>query len=121
MSGEIKGTTGNVYFQTSAAGVSDNGIGFTLNHTNTAASAIGRSFLMTSTIVAAANNDVLVGMDLANSFTSGAFTGLKQVSLRANRDIYINNSAYGFVITDRGLGTARRMVLTNNVISWEAY
>lgn len=43
----------------------------------------GRGLYIDSTIVAAANNDVLVGLDINPTFTNGAFTGVGNFSLRA--------------------------------------
>lgn len=48
----------------------------------TAASAIARGVYYTPTLVAAANNDVLVGLDIAPTFTNGAFTGVSNTLLR---------------------------------------
>lgn len=48
----------------------------------TAASAIARGVYMNQTLVAAANNDVLVGLDINPTFTVGAFTGTTLVPLR---------------------------------------
>ena len=48
----------------------------------TAASAIARGVYFNNTLVAAANNDVLVGLDIAPTFTNGAFTGVTNTVLR---------------------------------------
>ena len=48
----------------------------------TAAGAIARGTQINSTLVAAANNDVLVGLDIAPTFTNGAFTGVGNLGLR---------------------------------------
>jgi hypothetical protein len=42
----------------------------------------GRGLYIDSTIVAAANNDVLVGLDIAPTYTLGAFTGVSNLALR---------------------------------------
>jgi hypothetical protein len=42
----------------------------------TAASAIARGGLINTTLTAAANNDVLIGLDINPTFTNGAFTGV---------------------------------------------
>lgn len=59
----------------------------------TAASAIARGVYMNNTLVAAANNDVLVGLDIQPTFTTGAFTGLTQLAVRVKGQIVINNSS----------------------------
>jgi len=48
----------------------------------TAASLIARGVYFNNTLVAAANNDVLVGLDINPTFTNGAFTGLANAALR---------------------------------------
>lgn len=48
----------------------------------TAASAIARGVYMNQTLVAAANGDVLVGLDINPTFTVGSFTGTTLVPLR---------------------------------------
>jgi hypothetical protein len=49
----------------------------------TASGAIARGSLISPTLVAAANNDVLVGLDIAPTFTNGAFTGVTNYNLRS--------------------------------------
>jgi hypothetical protein len=65
----------------------------TITGSTTAASAIARGVNITSTLVAAANNDVLVGLDISPTFTNGAFTGVTNIPLR------ISNSDSGRGIT----------------------
>lgn len=48
----------------------------------TASGAIARGNYMQPTLVAAANNDVTVGLDIAPTFTNGAFTGVTNASIR---------------------------------------
>jgi len=48
----------------------------------TATSAIARGVYMNQTLVAAANSDILVGLDIAPTFTNGSFTGVKNYSIR---------------------------------------
>ena len=55
---------------------------FTVSGTETASSAIARGGLINTTLVASANNDVLVGLDIQNTFTNGAFTGVSNFPLR---------------------------------------
>jgi hypothetical protein len=56
----------------------------TFNPSVTAASAIARGTYLTPTLIAAANNDVLVGLDINPTFTNGAFTGVSNVGIRTN-------------------------------------
>jgi hypothetical protein len=53
-----------------------------VNNSVTAASAIARGTNLTPTLTAAANNDVLVGLDISPTFTNGAFTGVRNIGLR---------------------------------------
>ena len=48
----------------------------------TAASLLAQGVYFNNTLVAAANNDVLVGLDINPTFTNGAFTGVQNVALR---------------------------------------
>ena len=47
----------------------------------TAASALAQGVYFNNTLVAAANNDVLIGLDIAPTFTNGAFTGVSNLLL----------------------------------------
>lgn len=58
----------------------------------TAASAIARGVNFTNTLVAAANNDVLVGLDVNPTFTNGAFTNLNNIGLRVFGSTITNNT-----------------------------
>jgi len=57
----------------------------TISGSTTAATAIARGANITSTLVAAANNDVLVGLDINPTFTLGAFTGVSSFGLRVQK------------------------------------
>jgi len=60
----------------------------------TASSAIARGVYFNNTLVAAANNDVLVGLDIAPTFTNGSFTGVNDIGLRVLGDNVGGSSAY---------------------------
>lgn len=98
--GNISSGTGrwNLYMTGTAQNylAGDTGIGtttlgtstaLTIGGTETAASAIARGQLVNTTLVASANNDVLVGLDITPTFTNGAFTGVSNVALRVNGNI----------------------------------
>jgi hypothetical protein len=53
----------------------------------TAAGAIARSTYINPILVAAANSDVLVGLDINPTFTNGAFTGVQNLALRVNGNV----------------------------------
>jgi hypothetical protein len=52
-----------------------------------AASLLARGTFLNQTLVATANNDVLVGLDIQPTFTTGAFTGTTSAALRVNGNI----------------------------------
>lgn len=58
----------------------------------TAASAIARGTYLNQTLVAAANNDVLVGLDIAPTFTNGAFTGVSNYGIRVQKTALFNDT-----------------------------
>jgi hypothetical protein len=64
----------------------------TITGSTTASSAIARGANLTSTLVAAANNDVLVGLDVNPTFTNGAFTGVQNIGVRVNSSVNIINT-----------------------------
>jgi hypothetical protein len=53
----------------------------------TASGAIARGNYLQPTLVAAANGDTLVGLDISATFTTGAFTGTTSAALRVNGNI----------------------------------
>jgi len=53
-----------------------------LSGSATATSSLARGTFLDQTLVATANNDVLVGLDIASTFTLGAFTGVSRFPLR---------------------------------------
>jgi hypothetical protein len=71
---------GNVLIGTTT----DSNAKFVVAGSITAASLIARGVFFNNTLVAAANNDVLVGLDINPTFTNGAFTGVQNMSLRVN-------------------------------------
>jgi hypothetical protein len=81
--------TGNLLIQNGGT-FTDAGFRLDVNGTfrqtgsTTASSAIARGSFITPTLVAAANNDVLVGLDINPTFTNGAFTGVANIAARIN-------------------------------------
>jgi hypothetical protein len=83
--------------------------GVTANGSVTASGAIARGNYFNNTLVAAANNDVLVGLDINPTFTNGAFTGVGNTALR------VTSSAFEVAQFRRtGLGSARITVTNEN-------
>jgi len=76
--------------------VTSGGFPLTFTGSNTAASLIARGLNLTHTLVASANNDVLVGLDVNPTFTNGAFTGVTNTALRVGGDIQITNGIFNF-------------------------
>jgi hypothetical protein len=83
------GTSGQVtYWNGTSSITGDNTFTYTptsqhlINNSVTASGAIARGINLTSTLTAAANSDVLVGLDINNTFTNGAYTGLSNYSIR---------------------------------------
>jgi len=72
------------------------------NYTVTASSALARSKAITSTLVAAANNDVLAALDIAPTFTNGLFTGVSNFALRTQT----GNVVFGTTSGSVGIGTS---------------
>jgi hypothetical protein len=61
----------------------------------TATSALAQGLFVNNTLVAAANSDVLVGLDINPTFTNGAFTGVKNLNLRVGNSYGQYTSALG--------------------------
>lgn len=82
-----------------------------------AASAVARGTYLNQTLVATANNDVLVGLDIQPTFTNGAFTGVTNYLLRAGAGIGLRND--GVVFWGNSLSGNNRGILnwdTNRAI-----
>lgn len=96
----------------------------------TASSALAAGVFFNNTLVAAANNDVLVGLDINPTFTNGAFTGVSNASLRVQAgNVWLNSTSGNTLIgttTDAGYkldvnGTARvqgRLIMTGDYIQY---
>jgi hypothetical protein len=65
---------------------------FQLSTTVNATSALARASFINPTLVATANNDTLVGLDIAPNFNAGAFTGVRNIALRSSGDIQVANN-----------------------------
>jgi hypothetical protein len=63
------------------------------NGSITAGSNIARGIFTDTTLVASANNDVLVGLDVTPTFTNGAFTGVINYGIRTSGDIAFASAA----------------------------
>jgi hypothetical protein len=82
-------TSGDVAIGTSTLATATK---LTLGGSETAISAIARGQLINTTLVAAANNDVLVGLDINPTFTNGAFTGVSNLAVRLANGSSIGNA-----------------------------
>lgn len=70
---------------------------FTVAGSITAASALAQGVYFNNTLVAAANNDVLVGLDINPTFTNGAFTGVDNWDLRTRGKVLVSSTSTGNV------------------------
>ena len=136
------GTSGQVgYWNATRSLTGSSGFTFTpttsllLNNSVTAASAIARGQNITSTLTAAANSDVLVGLDVNPTFTNGAFTGVQNHAARIQGNTVIGATTYSTMLygeipklfVNGGtklnanvlIGTSNIQFSGNNV-SWEA-
>ena len=75
----VDGDNGRVGIGTSTLGTSTE---LTISSSQTASSSIARGQLLNTTLVASANNDVLVGLDINPTFTNGSFTGVTNWGIR---------------------------------------
>jgi hypothetical protein len=86
-----------------------------VNNSVTAASAIARGVNITSTLTAAANSDVLVGLNIAPTFTNGAFTGVSNIALRVTGNATVTGTITGTLSgnasTATALATARTLTI----------
>jgi len=80
----------------------------TFNSSVTAAAALAKGQMVTGTLTAAANEDVLVGLDIAPTFTNGAFTGLRNYAARVTGNLKIDA---GVADAD---GTSGHLILENS-------
>jgi hypothetical protein len=74
-----------------------------------AASLLARGTFLNQTLVATANNDVLAALDIAPTFTTGAFTGVTNLGIRSSGYIAVNPAGGfygGFVVNSNRLNTS---------------
>jgi hypothetical protein len=81
------GTTTDAGFRLDVNGTARIQNQFTTTGSISAASAIARGTFLNQTLVATANNDVLVGLDIQPTFTTGAFTGVAAYGLYCRSNI----------------------------------
>jgi hypothetical protein len=87
-------TNNNYRLQVNATGSTNSGSLF-LGGTTIATSSIARTMLISSSLSASANSDVLVGLDINPSFNTGSFTGVQPVALRLPSIGRITNATTG--------------------------
>lgn len=73
--------------------LTSNGYNLTFTGTNTASAGVGRGISINHTLAAAANNDVLVGLDISSSFNNGAFTNVQNLAARLQGITVINSTS----------------------------
>jgi hypothetical protein len=70
---------------------------FHLSGSSTATSSLARGGNITPTLVASANSDTLVGLDIAPNFSTGSFTGVKNVGLRLEQGTQAGNNTSNII------------------------
>jgi hypothetical protein len=83
-----------------------------------ASGAIARGVYMNQTLVAAANNDVLVGLDIQPTFTTGAFTGVRTLDIALR-----NGSSIGVPVTNQYaiyMATSETAINSPNLLSFQS-
>lgn len=90
---------------TSARTLTSGGFPLTFTGSNTAATAIARGLNLTHTLVASANSDVLVGLDINPTFTNGAFSNVANIGLRVSNSYLVVAGDYfpGTILPAKGL------------------
>ena len=88
----------------------------TISGSTTAASAIARGALISSTLVASANSDVLVGLDISPTFTNGAFTGVTNLAARFNGNIESSNFKATFDIIKVGISAVAPSLTGGSIV-----
>lgn len=104
------GTTPTLAQVTTAGNTTTNAITvakITTNGSITAASLLAQGVFFNNTLVAAANNDVLVGLDINPTFTNGAFTGVANYAIRSVGTLAVIRPGFpnnGLTISSDGTG-----------------
>lgn len=89
------GTTSDPSYKVEVNGTSRLNGQTTISGSTTASSAIAQGSIISSTLVAIANNDKLIGLDINPTYTNGAFTGINNIGLRLGTgtpSIYVNKN-----------------------------
>ena len=85
----------------------------TLGGTETAVSNISRGQLINTTLVASANSDFLVALDINPTFTNGAFTGVQNFGLRVSSITSLGSLAFGLI--DNALITIKNFTSSRTI------
>jgi len=110
----MNGTAANYLNGDTAIGTTTLGTAtkLTVGGSETASSAIARGQLLNTTLVAAANYDTLVGLDISPTFTNGSFIGVNNYALRLNAasgsfvwNLYASGTANNYMEGSLGIGT----------------
>ena len=97
--------TGSVNFTTGSVNITS---------TTTATGSIARTMLISSSLSASANNDVLVGLDINPSFNTGSLTGVTKNIVRINSNDTSTVSTR--IYTPSGVGANALEVYNNNIL-----
>jgi hypothetical protein len=86
--------------------------------TQVASSGIGRTMLISSSLSASANSDVLVGLDINPSFNTGSFTGVNNIPVRITNGTFTGNNS-SFISLSRTDGSTA--VIGNRGAGWNEF
>ena len=104
---------GNLLLGTTTA----TGAGLTVSSSITASSAIARGVYFNPTLTAAANNDVLVGLDINPTLNTGSFTGISQYALRVVGNMVMSTGTY-LIMGYNSTGSTSEQILFSGGRSW---
>jgi hypothetical protein len=108
-SGDLVISGSNIYNAngtlTSARTLTNGGFPLTFTGNSNALSGISRGLNLTHNLVAAATNDVLVGLDIAPTFTNGAFTEVNNFGLRIEQGTRLGNNTSNIVFKRTDVST----------------
>ena len=108
---------------TNARTVTSGGFNLTFTGSNTASAALATGILINHTLIAAANSDFLVGLNVNPTFTLGAFTGVQQIAYRGQVasatgkwNLYMDGTASNYLAGKLLIGTTTVSTFSLDVV-----
>lgn len=93
----------------------------TFNPSITASSAIAQGTIFTPTLIAAVNNDFLVGNDITPTFTPGAFTGVVRIGERITIDNLLTTTTEALYLRNTIVSTVSVTAQYSPSLTWEGH